>query len=106
MKKKKESKLRWRKLAREGGLSPEQDKDGIWFILLPSGERKVFRTNAEAWRWLDRHERREVLGREQRTVARAADIRFAEEGRERGGAVEPIGLFRRLDQADFLAILG
>ena len=40
-------------------MSPEQDKDGVWFITLPDGERKEFKTNAEAWGWVDRHERRE-----------------------------------------------
>jgi len=40
-------------------MTPEQDHDGTWFITLPDGQRKEFRTNAEAWRWLDRHERRE-----------------------------------------------
>lgn len=41
-------------------MSPEQDKDGVWFITLPDGERKEFKTNAEAWGWVDRHERREL----------------------------------------------
>jgi hypothetical protein len=40
-------------------MNPEQDKDGIWFVTLPDGQRKEFRTNAEAWRFLDRYERRE-----------------------------------------------
>jgi len=44
---------------RERRMTPEQDQDGTWFILLPSGERKTFATNASAWRFLDRHERRE-----------------------------------------------
>jgi hypothetical protein len=40
-------------------MTPEQDQDGIWFVILPDGQRKTFGSNAEAWRWLDRHERRE-----------------------------------------------
>jgi len=62
-------------------MTPEQHKDGIWSVLLPCGERKVFKTNAEAWRWLDRHERREgwVSSRRQwRTSATyAASLAFA-----------------------------
>jgi len=41
-------------------MTPEQDQDGVWFITLPDGERKEFKTNAEAWGWVDRHERREL----------------------------------------------
>jgi hypothetical protein len=41
-------------------MSPEQDDKGAWFITLPNGERAEFGSNAEAWRWLDRHERRET----------------------------------------------
>jgi hypothetical protein len=29
----------------------------MWFIVLPDGERKEFRSNSEAWSWLDRQER-------------------------------------------------
>ena len=39
-------------------MSSEQD-NGIWYVMLPDGERKEFKTNEAAWRWLDRHERRE-----------------------------------------------
>ena len=35
-------------------MTPEQDQDGVWFITLPDGERKEFKTNAEAWGWVDR----------------------------------------------------
>jgi hypothetical protein len=38
-------------------ISPEQDKDGVWFIVLPDGRRKEFKSNSEAWSWLDRQER-------------------------------------------------
>jgi hypothetical protein len=56
---------------KENQMNPEQDKDGIWFVMLPDGQRKEFRTNAEAWRFLDRYERREgwVSSRRQWRVA-------------------------------------
>ena len=38
-------------------MNPEQDKDGIWFVMLPDGQRKTFKSNAEAWRFIDRRER-------------------------------------------------
>jgi len=31
---------------------------GVWFVTLPNGSRKEFESNAAAWRWLDRQERR------------------------------------------------
>jgi hypothetical protein len=37
----------------------EQDKNGVWFVVLPDGHRLEFDSNAAAWRWIDRHERRE-----------------------------------------------
>jgi hypothetical protein len=40
-------------------MRPEQDKNGVWHITLPDGQRVEFDSNAAAWRWLDRYERRE-----------------------------------------------
>jgi hypothetical protein len=39
-------------------MSPEQDKSGRWFVALPDGSRIEFESNAAAWRWIDRQERR------------------------------------------------
>jgi hypothetical protein len=48
-------------------MTPERDADGKWFIALPDGQRKEFKTNSEAWAFLDRLERRPlwVSSREQ-----------------------------------------
>jgi hypothetical protein len=40
-------------------MTPEQGKDGRWFITLEDGQRVEFESNAAAWRWIDRAERRE-----------------------------------------------
>jgi len=47
-------------------MTPEQDKDGVWFVTLADGERKTFNSNSEAWSWIDRQERRETWVRRRR----------------------------------------
>jgi hypothetical protein len=32
------------------------EENGGWLVILPDGTRLAFTTNAEAWRWIDRHE--------------------------------------------------
>jgi hypothetical protein len=41
-------------------MNPEQDKDGVWFVVLPDGQRKEFKSNSEAWSRLDRRAQREL----------------------------------------------
>jgi hypothetical protein len=45
---------------RSDAMTPEQTKNGAWFVILPDGHRLEFDSNASAWRWIDRFERREL----------------------------------------------
>jgi hypothetical protein len=40
------------------GTDAQVIQEGDMWIVVLGGERHVFASNAEAWRWLDRHERR------------------------------------------------
>jgi hypothetical protein len=35
-------------------MSPIEGWNGEWLVNLPNGEQKVFNTNAQAWRYIDR----------------------------------------------------
>jgi hypothetical protein len=41
-------------------MTPEQAKNGAWVVTLADGHRLEFDSNAAAWRWIDRQERREL----------------------------------------------
>jgi hypothetical protein len=41
-------------------MTPEQAKNGVWFVVLPDGGRIEFESHEAAWRWIDRAERREL----------------------------------------------